>query len=98
MCWSRQKKVLFIKYEDLVINPFWEFRKICKWLNVAIGDKVLKKFVDFFDYNRMKKRDKIPSYWKGRMNVKNWKAILGNQLLTIIKIKYGNTMRKYNYL
>jgi len=81
---------IFVRHEDLSLNPIEEFRNLSKWLNIEFIEKIEKAILEYSNKSNPSeapngvlhqlKRDSIS-------NIKNWKARLSK--LEIRKIREG---------
>lgn len=94
--WEIAEKVLIVKYEDLLKTPFDEMSKICKWLELDINNNRLKKYIEYYKFKNVKKREKSTNHFR-KGNSNSWKDELNHDLRKEIEERYKNFMIKYGY-
>ncbi len=107
--WTEQKDfpVLIIRYEDMLINPHKEFKKILKFLDIKIENKKFNISIQNSCFEKMKESEKEngfkekPSVCKNFFNIGKsgyYKEVLSeSQIQKIIK-EQKYSMKKFNYL
>jgi hypothetical protein len=49
--------ILWIRYEDLLINPYKEVKKICEFLNIDRVDPIINTAIESSGFNEMRKKE-----------------------------------------
>jgi hypothetical protein len=109
LSWTQQRDVpiLIIRYEDLIANPFSNFKKTVEFLNLQHSDTEVKNALDRSNFNNLKKQemkfgfqDKFPTtkhfFRKGIAG--EGMQLLSNSQINKITKKHGEVMSTFNYL
>ena len=98
---SLKKKILFIKYEDLVKRPNVHTRKICKKLKIKYSSDMLdvKKFRPLGnDKNwRPNSNYKINKNYIYKSSINKWKKSLDKEMISFIELIAGNDLKLLGY-
>ncbi len=102
-----ENQILILRYEDMLVNPLKEFRKVVSFLGQPRDPVRLKKAIRFSAFDQMKaqerkrgfveKHENAPSFFRrGRQN--QWREKLSNQQVRRIVDVHGEQMAKFKYL
>ena len=66
--WNNQTKIpiLLIKYEDLLIEPYKNFKKIAEFFELEVNGDLLKKILKNISFNNLKKIEEENGFFKER--------------------------------
>ena len=109
--WNNVKKnYLLIKYENLVKNPYKEFKKISDYisrlLKINFLDEKIKKSIETNSFENLKKQEKINGFSESSSNGKNffnlgpenkWEKMIDEKMAEEIKAKFKEEMNNLNY-
>ncbi len=62
-----QANIIWIRYEDLLSNPFDQTKKLCKFLDIERSDDLIKTVVESSGFNEMRKKEDQSGWFN-----KNW--------------------------
>ena len=109
--WNNVKKnYLLIKYENLVKNPYKEFKKISDYISdlfkINFLDEKIKKSIETNSFENLKKQEKINGFSESSANGKNffnlgpenkWEKMIDKKIAEEIKIRFKEEMKNLNY-
>ena len=109
--WNNVKKnYLLIKYENLVKNPYKEFKKISDYISrlfkINFLDEKIKKSIETNSFENLKKQEKINGFSESSSNGKNffnlgpenrWEKMIDEKMAGEIKAKFKKEMENLNY-
>ena len=109
--WNNVKKnYLLIKYENLVKNPYKEFKKISDYISVLFKtnflDEKIKKSIETNSFENLKKQEKINGFSESSSSGKNffnlgpenkWEKMIDEKMAEEIKAKFKEEMNNLNY-
>ena len=105
-----KKKLLLIKYENLICEPEIEFVKITNFLNkianLKFEDRDIKKAIENTNFSVLKKQEKLngfkekigSTYFFNLGPNNNWKKILNDEIREKIEKNFRMEMEELNYL
>ena len=108
--YNKKKKILIIKYEDLIKNTHASFLKILEYLNGKNGTEInLKKMeraLNQTTFENLKKKEELHGFNEKSTNGKffrkgkvgEWKKYLKKELVQKIETSFKNEMKELNYL
>ena len=110
--WKNVKKnYLLIKYENLVKNPYKEFKKISDYISVLFKtnflDEKIKKSIETNSFENLKKQEKINGFSESSANGKDffnlgpenkWEKMLKEDLKKQIEYNFENEMKALKYI
>ena len=85
-------KVLICRYEDLVLNPFENYKKIFEFLGVKTDKEIIKDIIDKTSFKKFKNGK---FFRKGSIN--EWKEELSSLAIKNIERVCGNLMNFFRY-
>jgi hypothetical protein len=104
------RKILIIKYEDMILDPFKVFLKVIKYLNeingTIIDENKIKnsiKKTSFQNLRMLEEKSGFPEKAKGKFffrkgKIGDWKDNLEKNLVFKIEEKFKNEMKELEYL
>jgi estrone sulfotransferase len=101
---NKNKKLLFLRYEDLIDNPIEGLRQIIEFLNIEVSDEGLEWVIQQGDKNRVRALEKtygrartakVPFLRKGEKN--QWKTSMKPANIEYINSKAEETLIKCDY-
>ena len=107
--WIKPRKFnhTIIKYEDLLLNPEQEFRKIVNTYNGinSINDKKIKKAIKYCQFSKLKEKEKSKGFDEASHHTEffkrgksgTWKDILTEEQVKKIEQDHGETMECVGY-
>ena len=112
LSWKKEKKFkgIVVKYEDLLINPFNEFKNILiflkKYINVEITDDKIKSCIISSEFKKLKKLEEENGFSESlygnkffRKAEKNeWEKVLPIKLKEEIELAFKDEMIELGYL
>lgn len=107
--WTEQTDfpVLVIRYEDMLLSPVLEFKKILNFLEIKIDNNKLIKAIKNSSFDNMKLLEKKtgfkekPTKCKSFFNIGKsgyYKKVLSEEQIKKIIKEQASSMKKYNYL
>ncbi|QIV95581.1 sulfotransferase domain-containing protein [Allofrancisella inopinata] len=63
---------IFLRYEDMVVNPIKEFTKAIKFLGLEADEKRIKKAVEFSSFENLKKQEEEKGFQEKAPNAKSF--------------------------
>lgn len=99
-------KAHFVRYEDLLSNPYDEFLKIVNHIGIEIDEEALAQSVESSEFSKLKAQEEREGFlelWKGdkffgRGKAGGWKDVLTKQQQARIESDHGEMMAKFGYL
>ena len=108
--WTNQKRVpvLVIRYEDLLENPFLNFNKLVKFLNIKTNETIIRRAIDNSSFKKLQKKEnleggftekpyKCKNFFRSGKSGEGIEKLNRYQIDELIK-KFSKTLKKYNYL
>ena len=109
--WNNVKKnYLLIKYENLVKNPYKEFKKISDYISGLFKtnflDEKIKKSIETNSFENLKKQEKMNGFSESSANGKNffnlgpenkWEKMIDEKMAEEIKARFKDEMKNLNY-
>ena len=109
--WNNVKKnYLLIKYENLVKNPYKEFKKISDYIShlfkINFLEEKIKKSIETNSFENLKKQEKINGFSESSANGKNffnlgpenkWEKMIDKKIAEEIKVRFKDEMKNLNY-
>tara|TARA_B100000965_G_scaffold367099_1_gene352868 strand:- start:50 stop:883 length:834 start_codon:yes stop_codon:yes gene_type:complete len=104
------RKIIIIKYEDLISKPYETFSKIIKYLNdinqINFNEKKIKFSIEQTSFQNLRKLEEKEGFIeKGRGKfffrkgkIGSWKQELSNDLIKIVENKFKKEMLELGYL
>tara|TARA_A100001011_G_C14303911_1_gene842118 strand:- start:531 stop:1403 length:873 start_codon:yes stop_codon:yes gene_type:complete len=108
---TKNKNILFIRYEDMLKNKYTSIKKISEFLNIKHNKKKLNKVLENTHLKSLQKqeidtqervsflkdtRKDIRFFRSGKSN--QWKQFLSAKESKLIKKKWGTYMKIFNYI
>lgn len=66
-------RILYVRYEDLISNPFYEYKKISNFINALDSDENIINAIRETSFNSMKQLEKNDLPWKEQKKKVNFK-------------------------
>ena len=109
--WTNVKKnYLLIKYENLVKNPYKEFKKISDYIShlfkINFLEEKIKKCIETNSFENLKKQEKINGFSESSANGKNffnlgpenkWEKMIDKKIGEEIKQRFKEEMKNLDY-
>jgi len=109
--WNNVKKnYLLIKYENLVKNPYKEFKKISDYISELFKtnflDEKIKRSIETNSFENLRKQEKINGFSESSANGKNffnlgpenkWEKMIDKKIAEEIKVRFKEEMKNLNY-
>tara|TARA_Y100000590_G_scaffold10536_1_gene12968 strand:+ start:4187 stop:5005 length:819 start_codon:yes stop_codon:yes gene_type:complete len=101
---------LFIKFEDLISNPFENFKLILnflsKYIKITIDDANIKKTIDTISFSNLQRLERNSGFKESPNNsiffrsgiTDSWKKILSKEQISYIEKIFYDEMKDLNYL
>lgn len=102
-----ENRVLVLRYEDMLLNPLKEFRKVTSFLGLAKDPKRLKKAVGFSSFDQLKAQEKKHGFGERHENARSffrrgrknqWREKLTDRQVQRIVDDHGEQMARFKYL
>lgn len=110
LSWNNQTKIplLLIKYEDLLIKPFENFKKIANFFELEVNRNLLKKILINISFNNLKQIEEEQGFFKERPSKCDTffrsgkkgqgKLLLNKEQRDRIKNSFNSVMKHLNYI
>jgi len=108
---TKNKNIIFIKYEDLLKNKYISFKKISEFLNIKFNKRKFDKILENTSFKNLQKQESLSHHSLGhlrdtrkdirffRSGRKNqWKKFLSASENKLIKKKWGAYMKIFKYI
>ena len=106
----KDRKFIFIKYENLVLNAKEEFLRILKYLNkltnIEVNIEQMNKSIEETSFEKLKKKEQIYGFDQATGNgpffrkgiVGDWKNNLDKKIVSKIEEEFESEMKELGYL
>lgn len=104
-------KILFIRYEDLILNPLNEINRLCQFINIERDDEIVKRVIQGTAFSKMKDKANIydgmgHKLLEGEKGVNffrsgkigSYKNEIENRLLDYFDKESSVELKKFNYI
>jgi len=88
---------LLVKYEDLRKDTLKELKRIYHFIGIKIGDNLLQKKIEKFDFKNIPDKDKGPGKFNRSANPGSWKENLSKEEQELMNSILSDTLKKFEY-